>query len=45
MEKYLGLKPGAVSPFGPINDRNKDAGLFPEYLSRCEGEIYEIILT
>ena len=24
LEKYLGLDPGAVSPFGLINDKNKD---------------------
>ena len=24
LQKYLGLKPGSVSPFGLINDKNKD---------------------
>ena len=28
MEKYLGLKPGSVSPFGLINDTNKEVKLF-----------------
>ncbi len=28
MEKYLGLKPGSVSPFGLINDVNKEVKLF-----------------
>ena len=28
MEKYLGLKPGSVSPFGLINDENHEVHLF-----------------
>ena len=28
MEKYLGLRPGSVSPFGLINDTNKEVKLF-----------------
>jgi Ala-tRNA(Pro) deacylase len=28
MEKYLGLKPGSVSPFGLINDTHKEVKLF-----------------
>lgn len=28
MEKHLGLKPGSVSPFGLINDTNKEVKLF-----------------
>ena len=28
MEKYLGLLPGSVSPFGLINDTNKEVKLF-----------------
>ena len=28
MEKYLGLRPGSVSPFGLINDVNKEVKLF-----------------
>ena len=28
MDKYLGLRPGSVSPFGLINDTNKDVKLF-----------------
>lgn len=28
MEKFLGLKPGSVSPFGLINDTNKEVKLF-----------------
>ena len=28
MKKYLGLKPGSVSPFGLINDINKEVHLF-----------------
>ena len=28
MEKYLGLKPGSVSPFGLINDKEKHAHVF-----------------
>lgn len=28
MDKYLGLRPGSVSPFGLINDANKEVKLF-----------------
>lgn len=28
MDKYLGLRPGSVSPFGLINDTNKEVKLF-----------------
>lgn len=28
MEKYLGLRPGSVSPFGLINDTNREVKLF-----------------
>lgn len=36
MEKYLGLRPGSVSPFGLINDVNKEVKLFlDKNLQQC----------
>lgn len=35
MEKYLGLKPGSVSPFGLINDANKEVKLFIDKNLQC----------
>ena len=39
MEKYLGLKPGSVSPFGLIHDKEKNVHLF---LDRNLGQLPRI---
>jgi Ala-tRNA(Pro) deacylase len=37
LKKYMGLEPGSVSPFGLINDREKNVHLFiDETLKDCE---------
>lgn len=39
MQKYLGVSPGSVSPFGLINDRERHTRLFIDETLREAGQI------